>query len=234
MTPKAVRLLYLAVGLVLAVTGIFLASGPLSGAHSGGESASGGRGSSGTVDEGARPTANRDPAKDPADHDAASYDQAGAGLPSRIDIPRLRVSAPVQNISMSNDPDDPKYRTLVPPDDPDTVGWWRDGPKPGAGVGTALIVGHTLKKPGVEGIGGGALGHASQLRQGDRIDVFTDHGVVRYQVTEVVPDKAFEQVAEEAQRIDDRHFPGGRLALITCWYDGARFTGNTFVFAQPL
>ncbi|MEQ7126276.1 class F sortase [Actinopolymorpha sp. B11F2] len=218
--PKAARWLFLAVGIVLAVTGCFLASGSLPGAHSGEDSNSGGSARSGAAEAEDQATVHRD--------------RAEAGVPSRIEIPRLHVSAPVQGISMSNDPASKKYRTLVPPSDPATVGWWQDGPIPGAGVGSSLIVGHTLKRQGVEGVGGGALGYAARLRQGDDVDVYTNRGVVRYEVTRVVPDKAFEQVAEEAKAIDDRHFPGGRLVLITCWYDGSRFTGNTFVFAQPV
>jgi hypothetical protein len=219
--PRAVRWLLLAVGVVLAVTGCFLASGPLTGAHSGGGPDAG-------------TTATQE--ADRADADVQSTvhrDRAGAGVPSRLVIPRLHVDAPVQAISMSEDRASKRYRTLVPPSDPGTVGWWQDGPVPGAGLGSSLMVGHTLKRPGIEGVGGGALGHAARLRQGDEVTVYTDGGVVEYEVTKVVPDKAFEQVAREAKTIDDRHFPGGRLVLITCWYDGSRFTGNTFVFAQP-
>ncbi|WP_020574196.1 sortase domain-bontaining protein [Actinopolymorpha alba] len=166
--------------------------------------------------------------------DDADGADAHSSVPARLVIPKLRVSATVHGIGMSNDPKDPSYRTLVPPTDPATVGWWQDGPKPGAEVGSVLIVGHTKKVSGVVGVGGGALGHISRLRPGDRINLFTDRGVVRYAVTEVTAGKEFGQVAQDAHRIDDRAFPGGRLVLITCWYDGSRFTGNTFAFARPV
>ncbi|GAA4995000.1 hypothetical protein GCM10023317_24060 [Actinopolymorpha pittospori] len=135
---------------------------------------------------------------------------------------------------MVTDKNDPKYRTLTPPRDPAAVGWWRDGPRPGAPKGSALILGHTQKVPGAVGVGDGALGHISRLRPRDRIDVTTDGGTIHYSVTKVAPDWSYQKVAKDAQSIDDRDFPDGRLVLITCWYDGIRFSGNTFVFAEPL
>lgn len=166
--------------------------------------------------------------------DDGAVQAADPGQPASIVLPTLDVSADVLDIGMSTDPDDPNYRTLVPPDDPAVVGWWRDGPLPGAVKGSALLLGHTEKVPGKVGIGHGAFGRISQLHKGDPVRVRTEQGVLDYRVSEVTPAKDFDDVARDAERIDDREYPGGRIVLITCWYDGGEFTGNTFVFAEPV
>lgn len=165
------------------------------------------------------------PTPEPTDPD--SREIARSDELSRLLIPRLGVDAPIYEIGMVD-------RTLVPPDDPSTVGWWRGGPEPGAPEGSALIIGHTEKLPGVEGTGNGALGHISRLRVDDRIEVRTRDGLIRYRVTEIRPAMEYDQVAEKAPTIYDRDYPGGRLVLITCWSNGTEFTGNTFVFAEPV
>jgi hypothetical protein len=57
---------------------------------------------------------------------------------------------------------------------------------------------------------------------------------IAYRVERVAPDQPFSAVADEAGSIDDRDYPGGRLVLVTCWFDGSKFTGNTLVFATPM
>jgi sortase (surface protein transpeptidase) len=153
---------------------------------------------------------------------------------ARLVIPKLDVDAPVHEVGMSTDPGDPKYRILSPPSDPDTIGWWKGGPLPGAPSGTALLIGHTKKRSGVAGVGDGALGYISRLRAGDAVDVVVAGRTIAYRVTEVAPDQDFAAVADAAASIDDRTYPGGRLVLVTCWYDGTKFTGNTLVYAQPV
>lgn len=184
--------------------------------------------------------AERQAGKAASDSDASSETSDGApkaatdaARPAEIVLPTLDISANVLDIGMSTDPDDPDYRTLVPPDDPSVVGWWRDGPIPGATKGSALLLGHTEKVPGKVGIGHGAFGRISQLHKGDPVRVRTEDGSLDYRVTEVEPAMDFDDVARGAEQIDDREYPGGRIVLVTCWYDGGKFTGNTFVFAEP-
>ncbi|GAB3420066.1 class F sortase [Flindersiella endophytica] len=153
---------------------------------------------------------------------------------ARLVIPKLKVDAPVHEVGMSTDPSDPKYRILSPPSDPDQIGWWSGGPLPGSPKGTTLLIGHTKKRSGVAGIGDGALGYISRLSAGDSIDVEVEGRTVAYRVERVVPDQPFSTVANEAGSIDDREYPGGRLVLVTCWFDGSTFTGNTLVYATPM
>lgn len=175
--------------------------------------------------------ADSDPSESAPDSSVGTKDPA---KPGTIVVPTLGVRAEIEEIGMSLDPDDENYRTLVPPDDPATVGWWRDGPMPGAQKGSALLLGHTERVPGKVGVGDGAFGRISRLHKGDPVRVHTEDGTQRYEVTKISAGRDFDEVARQAGQIDDRNFPGGRLVLITCWFDGAKFTGNTFVFAEPV
>ncbi|HEU4512288.1 MAG TPA: class F sortase, partial [Nocardioidaceae bacterium] len=63
------------------------------------------------------------------------------GVPRRVVVPRLGVDAPVVGI-------DAPGGVLLPPDDPQVLGWWRSGAKPGARYGSALVTGHTVSSGG--------------------------------------------------------------------------------------
>lgn len=142
-----------------------------------------------------------------------------AGTPVWMRIPRLGVSAPVQPVSAPGG-------VLVPPSDPQTLGWWSQGAEPGARSGTAVIAGHTVST------GGGALDDLRLLTPGDRIVVRTERGRIRFVVGEVAyydkPD-----LARLSAELFSRRTPG-RLAVVTCArYDGDEYLGNTVVLARP-
>ncbi|MGE7432698.1 class F sortase [Kitasatospora sp. NPDC001175] len=70
----------------------------------------------------------------------------GRSKPTKIKIPRLRVEAPFTELGL-----DKAGALEVPPaDNPNLVGWFREGPTPGE-RGAALLVGHvdTTKGPAV-------------------------------------------------------------------------------------
>ncbi len=141
------------------------------------------------------------------------------GAPERVRIPALRVDAPVLPVRAPG-------RTLVPPSDPQRLGWWADGAKPGAATGSALVAGHTVHD------GGGALDHLEDLERGDVVVVRTDRGTIRYDVRRVrVYSKG--AIADHATRLFSQQVPG-RLVLITCEdWDGERYLSNVVVTATP-
>jgi LPXTG-site transpeptidase (sortase) family protein len=145
---------------------------------------------------------------------------AAAGNPRRLVVPRLDVSAPVVPLDLEG-------RTLVPPDDPRTLGWWADSARPGTLRGGTLITGHTVHS------GGGALDDLETLRRGDPVRVRTTRGVVRYSVTGVT-------VYRKASlaRVSDRVFSQAgphRLLLVTCEdWNGVEYLGNVVVLAEPV
>lgn len=141
------------------------------------------------------------------------------GAPRRVLIPALHVAAPVLPVRAPGG-------TLVPPSDPQQLGWWAGGARPGAARGSALVTGHTVHT------GGGALDDLETLERGDTVVVRTDKGRVRYVVRRVaVYSKG--SVADHAERLFSQTVPG-RLVLVTCEdWNGERYLSNVVVVATP-
>lgn len=133
---------------------------------------------------------------------------------------RLGIDAPVVPVRADGG-------VLLPPDDPQQLGWWSDGRKPGAGNGRVLITGHTVST------GGGAFDHLDRLRRGDVVDVRTRSGERDYRVSSVTY-LTLDQFAARSQRLL-RHDGPERLVLVTCddW-DGTTYRGSTVVTATPV
>lgn len=141
------------------------------------------------------------------------------GRPVRIDIPALDVSAGVVPLTATGG-------ELVPPSDPQLLGWWADGAEPGALTGTALLSGHTVST------GGGALDLLHELRPTDRFTVRTAEGRIHYEVVRVAV-YSKPALARASERVFSQQVPG-RLVLVTCTdYDGAEYLSNTVVVAAP-
>lgn len=142
------------------------------------------------------------------------------GVPTRIVVPELGVDAPVVGI-------DAPGGVLLPPGDPQVLGWWRSGARPGARTGSALVTGHTVSS------GGGAFDDLETLRAGDRVSIRTTGGTIAYEVTGVtIYRKA--SLARHASRVFSQSVPG-RLVLITCEdWNGTTYLSNAVVIAQPV
>ncbi|CAA9374209.1 MAG: hypothetical protein AVDCRST_MAG60-343 [uncultured Nocardioides sp.] len=141
------------------------------------------------------------------------------GSPRRIVVPALSVDAEVDPIRAVD-------RTLVPPADPQRIGWWADGARPGDRSGTALLTGHTVHT------GGGALDDLEDLQTGDRIEVATARGATVYTV-DSVQTLSREEVATRHRELFDQ---GGdaRLVLVTCEdWDGQAYQSSVVVTATP-
>ncbi|MFI8534372.1 class F sortase [Streptomyces aquilus] len=141
---------------------------------------------------------------------------------TRILIPYLDVDAPVTDLRLD------RHRRLgAPPgDDPNLVGWYRDGPAPG-GQGTAVAVGHLDTDTG-----GAVFAGLSELKRGRLIEVRRADG--RTAVYAVDALREFEKA-----HFPDREVYGARgrpeLRLITCGGDYDRrkgYSGNLVVFAH--
>lgn len=143
-----------------------------------------------------------------------------AGAPRQVLVPSLGIAAPVLPIKTTGS-------TLVPPSDPQQLGWWSDGAKPGAKRGSALVTGHTVST------GGGALDDLENLETGDTVTVRTDRGRVVYAVEQVrIYSKG--AVAEHAERLFSQGVRG-RLVLITCEdWNGEAYLSNVVVTATPV
>jgi LPXTG-site transpeptidase (sortase) family protein len=133
-------------------------------------------------------------------------------------VPKLGVDAPVIDIGVVDG-------VLLPPSDPQTLGWWSAGAEPGALRGGALITGHTVHS------GGGAFDNLETLEVGDRVLVRTGKGAIGYAVSGVtIYRKA--SLARDAARVFSQTVPG-RLVLITCEdWNGSGYDSNAIVFAE--
>lgn len=142
------------------------------------------------------------------------------GVPVRLIVPELGVNAPVVPISAPGG-------VLLPPSDPQMLGWWRDGARPGARHGGALITGHTVHT------GGGAFDNLETLTRGDSVRVRTRRGTVEYVVTRVrIYRKS--SLAQHAGEVFSQQVPG-RLVLITCeGWNGVGYDSNAVVLARPI
>ena len=143
-----------------------------------------------------------------------------AGWPRQVEVQRLHVDSQVVPISGQSG-------SLLPPSDPQVLGWWKEGRPVGAQYGTAVITGHTVHT------GGGALDHLDQLVVGDSVRVRTDAGWIRYVVqrTQVYSTDRLAREAKDVFRLGGN----GRLVLITCddW-DGKEYRSNAIVIATPV
>ena len=145
---------------------------------------------------------------------------AAAGAPRKLMVDRLGVRSDVVPISGESG-------VLLPPSDPQLLGWWREGAVPGAARGTAVLTGHTVST------GGGAFDHLDRLARGDGVVVRTEMGAIRYTVTSSrnYGTAALARDSGEIFRLDGP----GRLVLITCsGYDGRVYRSNTVVTAVPV
>ncbi|MFD1661920.1 class F sortase [Streptomyces caeni] len=133
----------------------------------------------------------------------------GRAVPLRVDIPAIRVQAPVVARGLD------RNGAIEPPpfDQPGVVGWYAGGVKPGA-AGTALFVGHvdTETKPAV-------FYKLSTLRSGAKVRVVRDDGrVAEFTVEDV---KVLDRERFDARQAYGTRQPGrAELRLITC---GGRF-----------
>jgi len=142
-----------------------------------------------------------------------------AGRPERVVVPRLQVASAVLPISGNSG-------VLLPPSDPQEIGWWQEGPRAGARRGTTVLTGHTVHT------GGGAFDNLGELVPGDAVRVGTSEGTLRYRVVRV-RDYRTGALAREARRIFRLTGPG-RLLLITCSdWTGTMYLSNTVVTAVP-
>ncbi|UDY24435.1 class F sortase [Nocardioides sp. Kera G14] len=155
------------------------------------------------------------------DHGVRSYTEAelSAGAPMKLLMPALKIDAPVVPIAMVN-------KSLDPPRDYLEVGWWNASAKPGAAQGQTVITGHTLHT------GGASMNNLGELQRGNKVDVVTKRGTIRYAVTsKVVYSK--KELSQHSKELFAQDRGDGRLVLITCSdWNGSYYETNTVVFAK--
>ncbi|MEU4030483.1 class F sortase [Streptomyces anulatus] len=154
-----------------------------------------------------------------ADRESAP-DARTAAPPSRIRIPAIGLDQPLIGLRVQQD------GRLGTPDDPKELGWWSDGPRPGA-PGATVIVGHVDSATGP-----GAFSGLSTLDPGDTVTMVRDD---RSTITFTI--RALRQYGKDAFPDSQVYATSGppSLHLITCSgaYDRSRgeYRDNLVVYA---
>lgn len=141
--------------------------------------------------------------------------------PTHVRIPAIGVSASVTSLGIQPD------QQVEVPEDPDEVGWYRLGARPGQ-EGSAVLLGHVDSKAGP------AVFHRLRsLTPGDEVEVVGTAGTAtRFEVTSIATYANEDFPAQKVYR------PAGRpgLALVTCGgrYDAANggYQSNVVVYAD--
>lgn len=170
------------------------------------------------TDDGANdPAATAAPAVASTPGHAVQTAGTDAGQPTDLAIPTLGVDAPVVDLGTAPD------GSQDVPDSLSTVGWWRDGSRPGQS-GNAVFVGHTASRTD------GVFDDLGALKPGDRILVQADQPVT-FTVTRTyeVTNADFADVAPQIYRTVGS--PG--IVLMTCsTWNGSAYETTTVVHGR--
>lgn len=88
----------------------------------------------------------------------AKSEQTGTGLPVRLKIPSINVSAAIEYMDLTSQGE------MAAPKDPANAGWYSLGPRPGE-IGSAVIDGHFGYRNHIPAV----FDNLSQLRAGDKL-----------------------------------------------------------------
>ncbi|MEV6958085.1 class F sortase [Streptomyces sp. NPDC051207] len=158
----------------------------------------------------------------PGSAEDAASDSRTAAPPVRIRIPAIGVDQPLISLRVQQD------GRLSVPDEPERIGWWSDGPRPGS-PGATVVVGHVDSATGP-----GAFHGLSALDPGDEVTLVRDD---RSTITFTV--RALRQYEKDALPDSQVYATSGppALHLITCSgpYDRSRgeYRDNLVVYATP-
>jgi sortase (surface protein transpeptidase) len=92
---------------------------------------------------------------------------SNVSAPQRVSIPAIGVDSSIVDLALDS------TGALTPPSDPATIGWYADGPAPGA-IGPALLAGHVDSERGPA-----VFWRLRELVAGDLISVTGVDGVAR-------------------------------------------------------
>jgi hypothetical protein len=143
--------------------------------------------------------------------------------PTWLRVPTQQVEAPVTAVGVQ------PGGQLTVPEDPQVLGWWRGGARPGSSRGTVVIDGHVDSRV----YGTGALFYLSKLEPGATLMLGTTSGTKRYQVRAV---HAYPKAELPSEVFDTTGTP--RLVLITCGgvfnKDTRQYSDNIVAYAVPI
>ena len=146
-----------------------------------------------------------------------------AGNPVRLRIPSIEVDAAITSVGLTAE------GAMDLPDDPDNVGWYNLGSRPGQ-QGSAVLAGHLNWYNGKTGV----FQHLNRLEEGDIVSVETERGrFLLFTVREIQSYSPEEYVPDVFAMRDGSH-----LNLVTCggvWDPVAKiYRERLVVFAEAV
>lgn len=138
------------------------------------------------------------------------------GIPQRLALPSLHVHAPIVPVAVLPGGD------LAVPDNPQVLGWWQGGARPGSEQGTVVIDGHVDTAAN----GPGTLFNLRELRPGDEVALSTDRGLAKYVIAAL---RSYPKAHIPAEVFARSGQP--RLVLVTC---GGAFDRQTRQYADNI
>jgi len=136
---------------------------------------------------------------------AQDLGQTNPKLPVRLEIPKINVNAPVEQVGLA------PQGTMAVPKGPTDVAWFDLGPRPGES-GSAVIAGHEGWKDGVAAV----FDNLRQLQKGDQIYITDEENTTTTFVVREI--RTYDQNGD-ASDIFNSNDGKAHLNLITC--DGA-------------
>lgn len=141
-----------------------------------------------------------------------------SGKPIKLRIPKINVLAQIENMGLTS------LGAMESPIGPDTVGWYKDGPKPGE-IGSSVIDGHSSWKNNIPAV----FDNLSKLQKGDKLYIENEDGVI---ATFVVRDIQIYNPLADAQKIFFSSDNKAHLNLITCagiWNDSLKSSSTRLI-----
>lgn len=154
-----------------------------------------------------------------------TYAQLTPAAPVRLAIGGLsdvQLVAPLVNSDVA-----PRASLRTAPHDAPLVSWWSGSAKAGAPHGQTILLAHA-------GPAGGGLTRISDLGSGDVVDLLTEQGTMRYQVSSV---RTFDPatMGRVGPTLFKQDGGGGRLVMISAQdWDGRAYQSSVVVIAAPL
>lgn len=152
----------------------------------------------------------------PGDPIAIARTATAGEIPQSLTLPSLRADAPILPTGVL------PGGGLALPDNPNVLGWWQGGARPGSGQGTVVIGGHV----DTAADGPGALFELRELRPGDPVALSTDRELRSYVIVAIRSYPKADLPAEVFARSGQP-----RLVIITC---GGAFDKTTRQYADNI
>jgi LPXTG-site transpeptidase (sortase) family protein len=148
--------------------------------------------------------------------------ESTSGLPLRLKIPVINIDAPIESVGLT------PSGAMDVPKNPDSVGWFELGPRPG-NSGSAVIDGHSgIWLNGRETV----FNNVKKLRVGDKLSVEDDRGTT---ISFVVRENRSFKPEADALSVFSSNDSKSHLNLITCenWNQASQtYTARLVIFTD--